>query len=165
MKGPWSKTLSIDEHGLFRDKKRGVREFATIFLNYTNKRVKEVVEGKSHIQREHGIVHIKGRERVQNVVMDLADTYKYFVKNYFPSGKFVADKFQVLRLLNPAINRRRIGITGGKITLGIRRLLLRNGFHLDYFTRGHIWKWLENYPEFKEAYSYKEELHRFYRCR
>jgi transposase len=165
MNDPWPKTLGIDEHGLFRDKKRGAREFATIFVDYTNKRVKEVVEGKSHAELEKGICHIKGRERVQNVVMDLADPYKYFVKNYFPNAKIIADKFHVLRLLNPAINRRRIGITGDKRTLGIRRLLLKNGFHLDFFTRRHIWKWLENYPELKEVYAYKEALHRLYRCR
>lgn len=165
MNDPWPKTIGIDEHGLFRDKKRGAREFATIFVDYTNKRVKEVVEGKSHAELEKGICHISGREKVQNVVIDLADPYKSFVKSYFPNAKIIADKFHVLRLLNPAINRRRIGITGDKRTLGIRRLLLRNGFNLDFFTRRMIWKWLEDHPELKEVYAYKEWLHRIYRCR
>ncbi len=165
MNDPWPKTLGIDEHGLFRDKKRGAREFATIFVDYTNRRVKEVVEGKSHAELEKGVHHIKGRERVQNVVIDLADPYKYFVKNYFPNAKIVADKFHVLRLLNPAINRRRIGITGDKRTLGVRRLLLRNGFKLSYFERTALWRWLDDHPELREVYGYKEALHKLYRCR
>lgn len=165
MNDPWPKTIGIDEHGLFKDKKRGAREFATVFIDYTNKRMKEVAEGKSHAQLEKGICHIQGRERVQNVIIDLSDSYKYFVKDYFPNAKIVADKFHVLRLLNPAINRRRIGITGDKRTLGIRRLLLRNGYRLDFLTRARIRKWLENHPELREVYEYKEALHRIYRCR
>lgn len=150
MNDPRPKTIGIDEHGLFKDKKRGAREFATIFVDYTNKRIKEVVEEKSHAELEKGICHIKQKENVQNVVIDLSDPYKYFVKNYFPNAKIVADKFHVLRLLNPEINRRRIGITEDKRTLGIRRLLLRNGFKLSYFERSAIWRWLDDYPELRE---------------
>jgi transposase len=165
MNDPWPKTIGIDEHGLFKDKKRGAREFATIFVDYPNKRVKEVVEGKSHAELEKGVHHIKGRENVQNVVIDLSDPYKYFVKNYFPNAKIIADKFHVLRLLNPAINRRRIGITGDKRTLGVRRLLLRNGVKLSFFERSALWRWLDEHPELREVYGYKEALHKLYRCR
>lgn len=162
---PWPKTIGIDEHGLFKDKKRGAREFATVFVDYKNKRVKEIVEGKAHLNLKKGIAHIEGRERVQNVVIDLSDSYKSFVKDYFPNARIIADKFHVLRLLTPHINRKRIGITGDKRNLGIRRMLLRNGFKLDVFERKALWKWLEDYPELKEVYSYKEALHRMYRCR
>lgn len=165
MNDPWPKTIGIDEHGLFRDKKRGAREFATIFVDYTNKRVKEGVEGKSHAELEKGVCHIKGREKVQNVVIDLADPYKCFVKKYFPNAKIVADKFHVLRLLNPAINRRRIGITGDKRTLGVRKLILRSGFKLRFFERSALWRWLDDHPELREVYGYKEALHKLYRCR
>lgn len=165
MNDPWPKTIGIDEHGLFKDKKRGAREFATVFVDHTNKRLKEVVEGKSHANLIEGVAHIQGRERVQNVTIDLSDSYKSFVLNFFPNAKIVADKFHVIRLLHPALNRRRIDITGDRRTLGIRRLLLKNGFHLDFFARRAIWKWLENYPELKEVYMYKEAIHRMYRCR
>lgn len=164
-KDPWPKTIGIDEHGLFKDKKRGAREFATVFVDYQNKRVKEIVEGKSHLNLKKGIAHIEGRERVQNVVIDLSDSYKYFVKDYFPNAKIIADKFHVLRLLTPHLNRKRIGITGDKRTLGVRRMLLKNGSKLGVFERKALWKWLENYPELKEVYTYKEALHRMYRCR
>jgi len=42
----------------------------------------------------------------------------------------VADKFHVLRLLNPALNRRRKAIVGDRRTHLIGRLLLRNASKL-----------------------------------
>lgn len=165
VKNPWPQTIGIDEHGLFKDKKRGAREFATVFVDYQNKRVKEIVEGKSHVNLKKGIEHIPGKENVRNVAIDLSDSYKSFVKDYFPNARIIADKFHVLRLLNPHINRKRIGVTGDKRTLGVRRLLLKNGFKLGVFERKALWKWLEDYPDLKEVYSYKEALHRMYRCR
>jgi len=165
IKDPWPKTIGIDEHGLFKDKKRGAREFATVFVDYQNKRVKEIVEGKAHLNLKRGIAHINGKENVRNVVIDLSDSYKSFVKDYFPNARIIADKFHVLRLLTPHINRKRIGITGDRRTLGVRRMLLRNSFKLDVFERKALWKWLENYPELKEVYFYKEALHTMYRCR
>lgn len=162
---PWPKTIGIDEHGLFKDKKRGAREFATVFVDYQNKRIKEIVEGKSHVNLKKGIAHIDGKENVRNVVIDLSDSYKSFVKDYFPNARIIADKFHVLRLLTPHLNRKRIGITGDKRTLGIRRLLLKNSFNLGVFERKALWKWIEEYPELKEVYFYKEALHRMYRCK
>lgn len=165
IKNPWPHTIGIDEHGLFKDKKRGAREFATVFVDYQNKRVKEIVEGKSHVNLKQGIAHIPEKENVRNVVIDLSDSYKSFVKDYFPNAKIIADKFHVLRLLTPHINRKRIGITGDRRTLGVRRMLLKNGINLGVFERKALWKWLEDYPDLKEVYSYKEALHRMYRCR
>lgn len=162
---PWPTTLGIDEHGFSKDKKRGAREFATLFVDYDNRRVKEVVQGKAHASLRAGVGQISGRERVRNVAIDLSDSYKSFVKDFFPNAQIIADKFHVLRLLNPALNRRRIGITGDKRTLGLRRLLLRNGNKLDYFTRVELHKWLGNHPELQEVYLFKEALHRLYRCR
>ena len=162
---PWPSTIGIDEHGLFKDKKRGAREFATVFVDYKNKRVKEIVEGKSHANLVNGIKHIQEKERVRNVVIDLSDSYKSFVKNYFPNAQIIADKFHVLRLLTPHLNRKRIGITGDKRTLGVRRLLLKSGINLGVFERKALHRWLEDYPELKEVYFYKETLHLMYRCR
>ena len=56
---------------------------------------------------EQSLSYIPGRERVKNVVLDLSKTYKSFAKNFFPNAKLIADKFHVVRLLNPAINKYR----------------------------------------------------------
>ncbi len=42
--------------------------------------------------------------------------YRSFVRRFFPNARIVADKFHVLRLLSPAINRHRKAITGDKRT-------------------------------------------------
>ena len=97
--------------------------------------------------------------------MDLADGYKTFAKEFFPNANLVADKFHVLRLLHPAVNRRRKEITGDRRSLRIRTLLLRNGKKLDYFTKRAIADWLQNYPELKEVYEWKERMHGLYRIR
>lgn len=73
MNDPWPKTIGIDEHGLFKDKKRGAREFATVFVDYTNKRLKEVAEGKSHAQLEKGIYQKANQEKKRS------PTNKFFV--------------------------------------------------------------------------------------
>jgi len=53
-----------------------------------------------------------GRERVKQAVIDMCDPFKKFVREFFPNANITADKFHVLRLLNPAINKARTEITG-----------------------------------------------------
>ena len=107
---PWPKTIGIDEH--FFTRKNGHREFMTIFVDYKNKRPRELVLGRSSGVLQTGIQSIEGRENVRNVVMDLSRSYKTFVQEYFHNAEIVADKFHVLRLLNGPINRIRKQYTG-----------------------------------------------------
>ena len=44
---------------------------------------------------------------MKNVALDLCDPFKKFAREHFPNADLIADKFHVLRLLNPSINRRR----------------------------------------------------------
>lgn len=164
-KSHWPKTIGIDEHSWLKNKDRGHREFATVFVDYKGKRIREVAEGKTSADLYAAVSYIPGRDKVQNVVMDLCSPYKSFVEKFFPNAQIVADKFHVLRLLHPAINRRRKEITGDKRKNPLRKLLLKNGYKLDYFERKAIWKWLEDHPELKEIYFYKEAMHRLYRCK
>ncbi len=75
----------------------------------------------------------------------------------------MADKFHVLRLLSPALRRRRIEITGDRRTLRIKRLLQRNRKDLDYFEKQNVDRWLKSYPELNLIYRFKEKLHELYR--
>lgn len=162
---PWPKTLGIDEHSFLRKQNYGRTEFASLICDYDNKRVYELVRGKTTQDLCQALHHIKERENVEKVVIDLCDPFKNFAKEFFPQAHIVADKFHVLRLLNPALNRRRKAIVGDKRTHLIGRLLLRNSYKLDYFTKKTIWQWLELHPELKEVYSYKEALYRLYRIK
>lgn len=157
----WPKTLGIDEH--FFSRSKGYREFATIIVDYNNKRVREMVLGKSKFELTEALKDIPGRENVKQVALDLSDTYKSFVKEFFPQAQMIADKFHVLRLLSPAINRRRKEVTGDKRKNPIRKLLLRNGHNLEYYERRALYEWLDQHPELKEVYHYKEAMHGFYR--
>jgi len=76
----------------------------TIFVDYKNKRPRELVLGRSSGVLQAGIQSIEGRENVLNVVMDLSRSYKTFVKEYFCNAEIVADKFHVLRLLTKRLS-------------------------------------------------------------
>jgi transposase len=109
---PWPTSIGIDEH--FFTRRRGRAEFATIFTDHNNKRVREVAFGKTKGELLYQVQNIPGRENVKNVTLDMSDTYRSFVKEFFPNAKLIADKFHVLRLMTPAINKARVQITGDK---------------------------------------------------
>jgi transposase len=160
---PWPRTIGIDEH--FFTRKNGYREFMTIFVDYKNKRPRELILGRASGVLRAGIAHIDGKDNVTNVVIDLSKPYKSFVKDYFPNASITADKFHVLRLLNGAINKTRKQYTGDDRKNPIRRLLLCSGKRLDYFKRRAIEMWLEDKPDLRELYFYKEALFRLYRIK
>jgi transposase len=78
-KSPWPKTVGIDEHSFLRSAKKHKTDFVTVFIDYSNKRMKEVVLGKAidDLSNSH-IKNIKGREIVKNVVLDLSPTFRSF---------------------------------------------------------------------------------------
>lgn len=160
---PWPSTIGIDEHS-FRRGSYG-REFATIFVDYPNKKIFEIGLGKTAAGLALDFGYVPGREHVRNVVLDMSDPFKKFAKEFFPQARLIADHFHVIRLLNPMINKARTEITGDKRSNPVRKLLLMNGKRLDYFERRALNQWLNLYPKLKELYDYKEALHALYRCR
>lgn len=162
---PWPKTIGIDEHKYARNREKGHAEFATIFVDHKGKRVYDLVKGRDVLGVKEQIAHIPGTENVQTVTIDLSSTYRKLVRDTFPNARIVADKFHVVRLMHPAINRRRKEITGDKRKLMIRKLLLRSGKKLDHFTRSAVLSWLKEHPELNEIYHAKEAIHGLYRIK
>jgi transposase len=160
---PWPKTVGIDEH--FVTRRRGFSEFATVLVDYNRRKPRELVKGKSGGELKAALEHIPGRENVKNVILDLSDGYKSFSREFFPNAELVADKFHVLRLITPHINRRRKLITGDMRSNPVRRLLLKNRPMLEYFKRLALDRWLEEHPELNELYWWKERIHSFYRIK
>lgn len=109
--------------------------------------------------------NIEGRENVRNVVIDMSDSYRSFVREHFPNAQIVADKFHVLRLVTPALNKYRIAVTGDKRKLPIRKLLMRPRHKLLYYERSALDQWLAQHRELREIYLAKEALHSFYRIK
>ena len=160
---PWPSTIGIDEHSF----KRGFRQtnFATILVDYPNKKIFEIANGKTADGLAAELADVPGRENVKNVVLDMSDPFKKFAKNHFPNAKLIADHFHVVRLLNPAINKARTEITGDQRSNPVRKLLLFNGKRLEYFERRALYQWLDLHPKIHEIYHFKEALHGLYRCR
>lgn len=97
--------------------------------------------------------------------MDLCDPFKNFARHLFPNAKIIADKFHVLRLITPALIRKRYEITGTRADAKARRLLTMSAHKLDHWERRTLWDYLGQYPDLQELYAWKERLHRFYRTR
>lgn len=160
---PWPSTIGIDEHSF--KKVHGRTEFASVLVDYPNKRIFELAQGKTTAELLGQLGHIEGKENVKNVILDLCDPFKNFARLHFPNAKIIADKFHVLRLLTPGLIRKRYEITGSRADAKARRLLLCSSHKLDHWERKAIWDYLDQYPELQELYRWKERLHKFYRMR
>lgn len=159
---PWNTSLGIDEHCAF---KKNQERFVTVITDMKSKRVRELVHGKASETLKAGLSHIPGRENVRWVTLDLSDTYKKFVTEFFPNAQMVADKFHVLRLLTPSLLRRRKEISASRMNQQAKRLLTMSSKNLDYLQRLAIWRFLEKHPDLMEIYTWKERLHGFYRIK
>ena len=161
---PWPAVVGLDEH-FFRRGRGGFRQFVSMVVDFKNRRLFELVEGRTVAEMEAALSHIPGRENVRHVVIDMCDPYRSFASRYFPNARLVADKFHVLRLLSPAINRRRRLIEGDRRSAALRRLLLRSRYRLEFAERLALDQWLRNHPELRALYEAKEAMHSLYRTR
>lgn len=161
---PFPRKLCFDEHSL-RKKKYQPVDFVTMVVDEEHKKLFEVVDGKSGDSLAQALGHKQGRERVEVVCMDMCTVYKSFVIQFFENAKIVVDRFHVQRLFTKLVNYHRKCATGDDRKNPIRKLLLRERRKLKPYEKRAITKWLAQYPEIKEVYEYKEQMHRIYRMR
>lgn len=102
---PWPAKIGIDEHLFKHDFRLAQRRFVTMIVDHKNKRLMELVEGKTASELRAALEYIPGRENVRWVSLDMSDSYRSIVRSFFPNAQLVADKFHVLRLITPAIHR------------------------------------------------------------
>ncbi|HPI39340.1 MAG TPA: ISL3 family transposase [Pseudobdellovibrionaceae bacterium] len=159
----WPTVLGIDEH--FFSRRNGYTEFTTVFTDLQKRRLFEMCLGKDKKSIIEQVKHIPGRDQVKVVVIDMSNGYRSLVKEFFPNAVIVADKFHMLRLITPALLKKRKEIYGHRQDLQQRRLLLKNREDLDYFVRSDIDKYLSLHPELNELYRIKERLREVYRCK
>jgi transposase len=162
---PWSKSVGIDEHSFKRAKKKSRKSFVTAFVDLKLKRLRELAPSRAAGDLKETIAHIPGRENVTNVVIDLHDGFKNFARSYFYNANIVADKFHVLRLINPAVNRCRMEVTGDKRKNPIRFLLLKNRFNLKPEEKKAVNRFCRENPLVKEVYNFKQRINGFYRIK
>lgn len=159
---PWPESIGIDEHFFGYHQTFRYREYVTMFVDHHRRRIKEVVAGRAKGTLQANLAHIPGREKVRFITMDLSETYRSFIKEYFPNALRIADKFHVIRLLGRAIKRAHAGIkhhTNGFL----KKLLLANGHSLKSDIQKALMTGLKAYPDLQELYLFKERLHKFYR--
>ncbi len=83
-----------------------------------------MTDGKAKDEMAFALQSRTGRENVKRAIIDMSDSYRSFIESYFPYAEVIADKFHVLRLITPTLNRRRKEITGDKRNNPIRSLLM-----------------------------------------
>lgn len=162
---PWPSAIGIDEHSYGKNKATRSTQFVTTIVNHNKGKMFEAVIGKSQAELEIATKHIPGRENVNWATIDMCDPYRNFIRANFPNAKIVADKFHVLRLLTPALLKKRRQITGTRADLRAKKLLLMSAKDLRYIERLTLDRYLQNHPELHELYIWKERLHAFYRIK
>lgn len=148
------RVLGIDEH--FFTKKQG---YATTFCDLKNRRIYDVVLGRSEKSLERYLCKLKGKEKVKIVVIDLSETYRSIIRKYFPNAKIVSDRFHVIRLVNQHFleiwkeldpeNRKNRGLVS---------LMRRHSYNLSEEQKKKLSKYLSQNPVLERIYEMKQKL-------
>jgi transposase len=162
---PWPTKVGIDEHLFKHDFRLEQRRFVTMVVDHKNKRLMELVEGKSGAELRAALQHIPGRENVRWVSLDMSDSYRSFARSFFPNAQLVADKFHVLRLLTPAIHRALRALNLPKEALPMYRVLRKSPSTLTPEWRWNLRCWLADKPVLRELCAAREAIFSLYRVR
>jgi transposase len=146
--------LGIDEH--FFSRKDG---YATTFADLKNHKVFDVVLGRSEQSLKAFFKGLKGRERVQVVVMDLSETYRSIVQKHFPNAMIVADRFHVVRLLNHHF----LKVWGmldpaGRKNRGLLSLVRRHECNLNADQVPRLQSYFDQIAGLEPLYRFKQDL-------
>lgn len=163
---PWPKKVGLDENR-FGTKKGKYYEvdYNTMVTDMVHDRLYRVCRSKNVSKVFDQLKDIPGAESVEDAVIDLSEGYRKLIKALFPNARITADKFHVLRLLLPAINKTRNKIVGDRRTNPIGRLLLRSKYNLPVSQRWMVYRFLEPHPKLQTLYQFKERLYGLYRTK
>lgn len=171
MKYPWPKTIGIDEHSFLRNSHEHKKEFATVFVDFNNNKIREAVLGRSYDElMDSRAMDIKGRDNVKNIVIDMSSTYKKFALENFRNATITVDKFHVIKLFNTALNKIRIETMKHPIfkktkNSPVRRLYLTRRDRLQYYEMKQVDNINFMFGELGEIYGFKEAMHSIYNIR
>ncbi len=146
--------MGIDEH--FFSRKDG---YATTLADLKNHKVFDVVLGRSEESLKAYLKQLRGRERVQVVVMDLSETYRSIVQKYFPNAMIVADRFHVVRLLNHHF----LKVWGmldpeGRKNRGLLSLIRRHEVNLKPEQVPKLYSYFSEVAGLEPLYRFKQDL-------
>lgn len=146
--------LGIDEH--FFTRKRG---YATTFVDLRKNKVFDVRLGRSKKSLTSYLLTLKGRDKVEVVVMDLSETYRSIVQEFFPNAKIVADRFHVIRLINHHFMAAwKQFDPAGRFDRGLLSLMRRHSWNLRDNQPQKLSSYFEKVPGLKAIYDFKQAL-------
>ena len=151
---PCPQVLGIDEH--FFSRRHG---YATTFCDLKNRKVFDVVLGRSEASLEKYLERLAGKHLVRVVCMDLASVYRALVRKHFPNARIVADRFHVIRLINHHFLAcwREIDPTGAK-NRGLLSLMRRHRHNLKPEQRTRLAAYWTQQPTLEPIYRFKQRL-------
>lgn len=148
------RVLGIDEH--FFSRKQG---YATTLVDLHRNHVFDVVLGRSEKSLAGYFKRLKGRDRVQVIVMDMAETYRSIAKKYFPNALIVSDRFHVVRLINHAfLNTWKRFDPDGRKNRGLLSLMRRHPWKLNSEQEVSLMSYLKKHPALEAVYHQRTKL-------
>jgi transposase len=151
---PCPQVLGIDEH--FFTRRHG---YATTLCDLRNRKVFDVVLGRSEASLEKYLERLPGKHLVRVVCMDLASVYRALVRKHFPNARIVADRFPVIRLINHHFLAcwREIDPTGAN-NRGLLSLMRRHRHNLKPEQRTRLAVYWTQQPTLEPIYRFKQRL-------
>jgi transposase len=148
------RVLGIDEH--FLNKKVG---FITTLVDLKGRKVFDLLPGRSEQSLEAHLKRLKGRERVQVIVMDLSSTYRAIARKYFPNAVIVSDRFHVVKLINQSLMDvwKQFDEQGRK-NRGLLSLMRRHRYKLSEFQKQNLQKYFNEHPVLGHCYHRLKDL-------
>ena len=151
---PCPRVIGIDEH--FFTRKKG---YATTLCDLGKNKVFDLTLGRTEHALDGYFRHLKGKDNVRVVVMDLSDPYRNIIRKHFPSALVVADRFHVIRLVNHHFLKTwNILDPVGRKNRGLLSLMRRNENNLSSGQIIKLNRYFKDHPEMKIIYDFKQEL-------
>jgi len=146
--------LGIDEHRVHRG-----MPFATTFCDLKNRRIFDIVPGRSERELAAFLGRLKGREKVKVVCIDLSSSYRALVRRWFPNARIVADRFHAVRLLqHHFLDLARQIVPELKNHRGLLGALRRHPSKLEERHQAKLEKLLADHPALQPLYEKMIEL-------
>lgn len=144
----------IDEH--FFSRRKG---YATTLVDLKNRKVFDVVPGRSETSLRGYLKRLSGHENVRVIVMDLSETYRRIARKYFPNAVIVADRIHVIRLVNPHFLKRWQDCDPeGRRNRGQLSLMRRHHWRLSSVQKERLHGYLKQSPVLQALYFARQQL-------
>lgn len=161
-----AKKIDLDEHSFIRKANNpSSLGWVSVVVDHSNKRLMEVVSGRTYADLCGPFLYIKEPENVREVTIDMSKTYKKFSYSFFLNARITIDKFHVIRLFSKEVNQARLELTGDKRNHAMKKFVLRSYDKLSIIEKIKLNGFMETAPVLKELYFMKEHMQRIYRTK